>query len=100
MKGSEVLLGQRVHVYQERDKASRHRHAVVFMDRRFDRGQYEALLMDHIPLDPSEGLLRLGPAPGALPARQAHGFRGTAEAMLSRAAQASNEGRERAALVP
>jgi hypothetical protein len=25
------------------------------MDRRFDRGQYEALLMDHRPLDPREG---------------------------------------------
>src|ERR1700691_1213880 len=28
---------------------------LVFMDRRFDRGQYEALLMDHRPLDPREG---------------------------------------------
>jgi hypothetical protein len=55
MKGSEVLLGQRVRVYHDRDMASRHRYAVVFMDRRFDRGQYEALLMDHRPLDPREG---------------------------------------------
>jgi len=55
MKGSEVLLGQRVRVYHDRDGASRHRYAVVFMDRRFDRRHHEALLMDHRPLDPREG---------------------------------------------
>jgi hypothetical protein len=55
MKGSEVLLGQRIRVYQDRDKASRHTYAVVFMDRRLDRGQYEALLMDDRPLDPVGG---------------------------------------------
>jgi hypothetical protein len=49
MKGSVVLLGQRIRVYHDRDRASRHTYAVVFMDRRFDRGQYEALLMNHRP---------------------------------------------------
>lgn len=60
MKGSEVLLGQRIRVYLERDRASRHRYSVVFMDRRFDRGQYEALLMDHRPLDLPQGFCAWG----------------------------------------
>jgi hypothetical protein len=52
MKGSEILLGQRIRIYHDRDGASRHMYAVAFMDHKFEDGQYEALLMDHQPLDP------------------------------------------------
>jgi hypothetical protein len=34
MKGGVVLLGQRIRVYHDRDRASRHRYAVVFHKQR------------------------------------------------------------------
>lgn len=56
VKGSEMVFGKPIRVYHQQNRAFRHEYAVVFMGRKFDDdGQYEALLMDHRPLDPREG---------------------------------------------
>jgi hypothetical protein len=60
VKGSEMVLGKPIRVYHQQNRVCRHEYAVVFMGRRFENGQYEALLMDRKPLDPREGFCAWG----------------------------------------